>query len=61
MNLGRAFRKLEHFAELRRELRISDADARNSKLLDQYRDLSLIETSVPDRIKKSKAHRSKDR
>jgi len=52
VDLIRTLHKCEHLIEMRYELRVSDAIASGLKLLNQERQLPLIEASIARRIKK---------
>ena len=52
VDLVRALHQRQHLIEMRYELRISDTVASGSKLLNQERQLPLIEASIARRIKK---------
>ena len=52
VDLIRTLHKREHLIEMRYELRVSDAIASGLKLLNQERQLPLIEASIARRIKK---------
>ena len=58
VDLSRTFHKRKHLVEMRYKLRIVDAVASDPKLLDQERQLPLIETSITRRIKKAKTYRA---
>jgi len=54
----RTLNKRKHLVEMCHELLIADAIASGPKLLDQERQLPLIETGIPRWIKKAKTYRA---